>query len=247
MVHPVHVESQISRSDGPAPHASQAFDSTVAVIAVACIISGVVIATSVRGVPGVGVLAGLVIASCVLVLRKQGLHTLGLTRPANLTRTLLLSVAFGVLIEVASLVALEPFVERITASPVDVSVLDGIRGNFGALLLFLGLVWIVVVFVEEILFRGFLMTELKKLFGSGGVGLTLNLLLVSTLFGLAHWYQGPTGMVTTGLIGGVLGLMYIRTGFNLWLPILVHGMINTVGLTLIYLNLDTHLTTLLQR
>jgi uncharacterized protein len=246
MVHPVHVQSQPSSPETPTAPESEAFDSNAAVIAMVCVIAGVVIATSVRGVPGIGVLAGLVIASCVLVLRKQGLHTLGLTRPANLARTLLLGIAFGVLIQFASLIVLEPLVERMTASPVDVSALDGIRGNLGALLLFLGLVWVVVVFVEELLFRGFLMTELRRLFGSGRIGLTVNLLLVSTLFGLAHWYQGPAGMVTTGLTGGVLGFMFIRTGFNLWMPIIVHGVINTVGLTMIYLNLDTFLTTLLR-
>jgi uncharacterized protein len=250
MGHPVHVQSHIETSPTAvhdAPHEGPALDSIAFVIAVLCIISGVVIATSVRGVPGIGVIAGMVIAGCVLVLRRHGLRAIGLTRPASWPRTLLLSVAFGVIIQLGSLMVLEPLVQRITASPVDVSVLDSIRGNFGALLLFLALVWVVVVFVEEMLFRGFLMTELRGLLGSGGIGLTVNLLLVSTVFGLAHWYQGPSGMLTTGLVGGALGLMFIRTGFNLWLPILVHGVINTVGLTLIYLNVDQYLTTLLLR
>jgi uncharacterized protein len=250
MGHPTHVQSPIEASPAAvhdAPHEAPALDSPAVVLAVVCIISGVVIATSVRGVPGIGVIAGMVIAGCVLVLRRHALHAIGLTRPASWTRTLLLSVAFGVIIQFGSLMVLEPLVQRITSSPVDVSVLDSIRGNFGALLLFLALVWVVVVFVEEMLFRGFLMTELRGLLGSGGIGLTANLLLVSTVFGLAHWYQGPSGVLTTGLVGGVLGFMFIRTGFNLWLPILVHGVINTVGLTLIYLDVDQYLTSLLLR
>ena len=103
------------------------------------------------------------------------------------------------------------------------------------------IVWAVAVFVEEMLFRGFLMMELRRLLGDSRIGLATNLLLSSTLFGLAHWYQGVSGVIGTGVIGLILGYLFIRQSFNLWLPILVHGFLNTAGLILIYLDVDRYI------
>jgi membrane protease YdiL (CAAX protease family) len=38
-----------------------------------------------------------------------------------------------------------------------------------------------------------------------------------------------------------MGILFIWSGYNLWLPILTHGFIDTVGLTMIYLNADKKL------
>ena len=64
------------------------------------------------------------------------------------------------------------------------------------------------------------------------------MIISSVLFGLAHWYQGKSGVLSTGIVGAVLGILFIASGFNLWLPILTHGFIDTVGLFLIYVNAD---------
>ena len=36
----------------------------------------------------------------------------------------------------------------------------------------------------------------------------------------------------------IFGILFIASGFNIWLPILTHGFIDTVGLFLIYINAD---------
>ena len=114
----------------------------------------------------------------------------------------------------------------------------GLRGNLKALLTWLLIVWFLVAFIEEIIFRGFLMMELKKLLGDKPGTPYLNLFLTSIVFGLAHWYQGPSGIVTTGIVGFLLGWIFMRYGFNLWLPILAHGFVDTIGLSMIYFNAD---------
>lgn len=142
------------------------------------------------------------------------------------------------MIQFFSAVVFDPIIRYLTDSPIDLSPFDHLRGNLQALLTWLLIVWLLVVFVEEIIFRGFLMLELKRLLGDSRVGLLINLTLTSVLFGLAHWYQGPSGILGTGIVGFLLGWIFIRNGFNLWLPILVHGFIDTIGLTMIYLNAD---------
>jgi hypothetical protein len=53
------------------------------------------------------------------------------------------------------------------------------------------------------------------------------------------------GGMEPGFIGVCLGVAYIVSGFNLWLPILVHGMINTVELILMSRGTDQRLRPLI--
>jgi membrane protease YdiL (CAAX protease family) len=46
-------------------------------------------------------------------------------------------------------------------------------------------------------------------------------LLAAAIFGLGHAYQGPKGILKTGLVGLVLGGLFALTG-SLWAPMLVH-------------------------
>ena len=61
---------------------------------------------------------------------------------------------------------------------------------------------------EEFLYRGWLL----NLTGSALKSVWLGLLISSLFFGLGHLYQGPGGMIKSGLVGLVLGLIYIASG-----------------------------------
>lgn len=58
---------------------------------------------------------------------------------------------------------------------------------------------------EELLFRGWLIPFLGAWTGS----LLLSVLLAALLFGLGHAYQGPKGILQTGLVGLAFGLAYL--------------------------------------
>ena len=73
---------------------------------------------------------------------------------------------------------------------------------------------------------------------SAGVGLIGIFILV---FGIAHSYQGISGILSTGLMGGILALVYLKSGRNIWLPILLHGWVDTFGLYFIYAGIDQQL------
>ena len=57
------------------------------------------------------------------------------------------------------------------------------------------------------------------------------------IFGAIHGYQGITGIADNVLTGMLLGVLYLVGRRNLWLPILTHGAIDTVGLLLIFTGL----------
>jgi membrane protease YdiL (CAAX protease family) len=197
--------------------------------------------TSLKRSPGVGVLGAIVIIAFVVWQRGEGLESLGFVRPQSWLNTILLSLVLGGVLALASTMVIEPLADKLTGETHDHSMFDGIRGNFGVLWKWLLVVWVLVAFLEEIIFRGFLMNELAWLLGTGVWGTITNLTFSSILFGMAHWYQGKSGALSTGLIGLIIGVIYIAGGYNLWLPILIHGFIDTFGLVMVYLNADRYL------
>lgn len=84
-------------------------------------------------------------------------------------------------------------------------------------------------FCEELLFRGFLIWVLQPL-----VGPWLAALLSALLFGAAHAYQGPAGVVRTGLFGLVFTAIVLLTR-SLWPAIVLHAVIDAMGGVLAWL------------
>jgi membrane protease YdiL (CAAX protease family) len=200
-----------------------------------------ILTTSLKGRRDIGAIGAFLIIAVTVWRRGDGLVSLGFFPPDNWRMVILWSILFGTAIQFLSTLILEPFSDKITKSTTDHSSFDGLRGNLGYFLLILVSVWVVVVFLEEIIFRGYMMGEIARLIGTSKAALAVNVILSSVLFGLAHWYQGRSGALSTGIIGALLGILFITSGFNLWLPILTHGFIDTIGLFLVYLNADKFL------
>jgi membrane protease YdiL (CAAX protease family) len=76
---------------------------------------------------------------------------------------------------------------------------------------------------EELVFRGFLIALLAALVPAAPVWVCA--LAAAVVFGLAHLYQGAVGVVTTFVMGLVLGALYVISG-SLLAPILVHAMVD---------------------
>ena len=78
---------------------------------------------------------------------------------------------------------------------------------------------------EEVLFRGFLRRQLRR---RAGLPLWLALTVSSAFFGMAHGTSLPNGwptaahVVAIGLIGVLLGAIFVVSRENLWVPIGVH-------------------------
>jgi uncharacterized protein len=76
---------------------------------------------------------------------------------------------------------------------------------------------------EEWLYRGFFLAVVAAL--AGGLQTWLLVVVAAAAFGLAHFYQGAVGILTTGLLGGVMAALYLQTG-SLLLPVLLHAVID---------------------
>jgi len=60
------------------------------------------------------------------------------------------------------------------------------------------------------------------------MGVWVSLLLGSFLFGLCHLYQGWANVLRTGVIGLVLGIIYVLTE-SLWVVISLHALMDIFG------------------
>lgn len=205
------------------------------------LVVALILITSLKGKRDIGAIGAFFIIAVTVWLRGDGLISLGFFPPENWRTAILWSILLGTAIQFLSTLILEPFSDKITKSTTDHSSFDDLRGNLGYFLLILVGVWVVVVFLEEIIFRGYLMGDIARLIGTSKVALVVNLIVSSVLFGLAHWYQGKSGALSTGIVGALLGILFIASDFNLWFPILTHGFIDTIGLFLVYLNADKFL------
>ena len=214
--------------------------TTISVLLIV-LVSLAVVLPAMRRSPGLGVIAALVVVAASMWLRGDTLASFGLAAPPDFAATLWRALLAGSLLALASQMVIDPVVEKFTGRPHDISAVDAVRGNLANYLLSLVAVWVLVALVEEFLFRGFLMGELINLLGRGPAALAAALLISSTIFGLAHWYQGASGEWSTGILGVLLGLLFIWSNFNLWLPILAHGIIDTILLGFIYLDKDQQL------
>lgn len=208
------------------------------------IVLGVSIATAGSGIkksPGIGILLSLAVAAAAVFLKHTSLVALGFVPQQNWPATIGLSLLFGIAIAVMGIILIDPLAEKVTGVPHDYSIVEGVRGSLQGLILTVLLIWVTVAFMEEILFRGFLMTEIVKVLGASGWALTVNIVFTSVIFGLAHWYQGRSGVLSSGTIGLLISLIFVYSGFNLWLVILIHGFIDTTYLVLMYGGWDRRL------
>jgi len=157
-----------------------------------------------------------------------------MARPHNWAFTSAAGALSGVGIELFELFVSQPLLIRLTGKPPDLSGFQPLVGNFKLLLFGFVLAWTLAAFGEELLYRGYLMNRVAGLGNGTRAAWLVSLLLINTLFGFAHLYQGATGVIENVVDGMMLGFLYLACGRNLWAPIIAHGVTDTLDLMLIF-------------
>ena len=127
-----------------------------------------------------------------------------------------------------------PLLESVFGSSQDLSRFRWLVGNVGSMFMMLVLAWVFAAFGEEVFFRGWLMPRLSELLGGNRLSEYAAWILQAVLFGLIHLYQGPGGMIGTGIYGLMYGALVMKAGGRLWAAILAHGLIDSFGVLAIY-------------
>lgn len=173
-----------------------------------------------------------------LRLRDGGWGAMGLRRLASWRRIVLIALAAAALRILLGELVIDPLTARFWPPAVAPEGTDLIAGNVGVALQWLALVWTWAAFGEEIGYRGYLLTRAADLGARSPAAYWVGVFFVSVLFGIGHYYKGPSGMIDSGVAGLILGAAYMLSGRNLWASILAHGFIDTVGVLVLFLGLD---------
>ncbi len=170
-------------------------------------------------------------------LRVRGLRwrDVGLSLNRGRVKTLALGLGAGLLMEALELFVTQPFLVRVLGKLPDLSLFRELHGDLKLLALYIGLAWLLAAFGEEMVYRGYLMNRVADLLNRTRAAWVISLLVVHVGFGFSHIYQGWTGVIDEGLMGLLLGLIYLGSRRNLAVPIVAHGVADTVDFLLIFL------------
>jgi membrane protease YdiL (CAAX protease family) len=181
-------------------------------------------------------LLAIVIGTAVLKSQGSGWQELGLARPESWPKTIVMALG-AALAMIAVTIVFQIIVMNIPGlalQPSDQSDYNPLTGNLPMFLVLVAAAWTSVAFGEEMLFRAFLTVSLAGALGDLKARWALALAGSSLLFGLGHYDWGLAGIIDTAIMGFVLGLIYLRSGRNLWITIIAHGLLNTLKFSLVY-------------
>ena len=116
-----------------------------------------------------------------------------------------------------------------------VAAFASLEGDTATYVYWLVMAWTSAAIGEELLFRGFIQSRLEILFGAGRGAVIGALLVQALIFGFGHGYQGVAGVAVTSAAGLVLGAVRLAGRGNLIACIVLHGLIDTISLTAVYL------------
>lgn len=170
-----------------------------------------------------------------LRLRRVQWKQIGFTRYRTRATTLLLGITYGVGLELFDLFGKQPLLTRLLGKRPDLSGFPAVRGNLKYAPLIIVLIWVLAAFGEELVYRAYLMNRVADLGRGTRTAWIVSLLLISALFGFSHYNQGLTGIVEEGSGGLILGLMYLAYRRNLAIPIVTHGVCDTIDIALLFL------------
>jgi membrane protease YdiL (CAAX protease family) len=175
------------------------------------------------------------LAWVTLRLRSQTWRSVGWAIYRSWGRTFALGVLLGIGNELLELFVTQPLLVRLFHRWPDLSDLRPLVGNRNLLVLALLLTWTLAAVGEELVYRGYLMNRVADLFGRTRTAWTLSVILTSILFGFGHYDQGAIGQIENVIGGCFLAVFYLACGRKLAVPIMAHGVQDTIDVLLIFL------------
>lgn len=175
-----------------------------------------------------------VLAAVSLAVRQDRPSSLGfhrLRRPWRTTGVVVVLTVAWTLLEVGLVM---PLLEHATGSQQDMSAFADLEGDVGMLVVLLVASWTLAAVVEETAFRGYLLTRVTEVVGTGTVAVVTGVAVSSVLFGLIHTEQGLVGVLLSGLDAVYFAVLRLRAG-SVWAAVLAHGTSNTIGIVAVFL------------
>jgi membrane protease YdiL (CAAX protease family) len=158
----------------------------------------------------------------------------GLGAPGNWKRVVSLAVVAVIVQQAVGQYVVDPLTSPFLHYTPAANPMSGAHGVVG-LLRWIGIIWTYAAFGEELGYRGYLLRRVADVGGGSRSAFLVGLLCSSALFGCAHWYQGPAGVISATVSGLVYGAAYLLSGKSLWTAICAHGLSDSLALSLTFL------------
>lgn len=165
---------------------------------------------------------------------RGGLEELGISKKHSLSGTLLWSVLLTgtSLFVIGDLIG--PVIDRLTGYVPDYSHYGDLVGNFDAVFGFWWKAMISAGMAEEIIYNGILLVGLAQLLKRVPGAKHIAIVLSAVVFGIAHYPQGLSGIISTGLVGLTFGYGFYLSGRNIYALILSHCLLDTYAMFILY-------------
>ena len=181
-----------------------------------------------------GTADGALVAILFLVLRRRTVLIQMVKSVISWKSRLRIAVLFTIVIWILILLLPRLLSFAGMPKPDDSSFAEQIQDNTAALVSILLRVWTTVAFGEEVIGRVFLIDRFEAIFKGIPWNTHLSVILASILFGLAHAYQGVSGIILTATIGLIVSILYLYQKRSIWTNVVVHGMVDTVAVVLLF-------------
>jgi membrane protease YdiL (CAAX protease family) len=175
-----------------------------------------------------------------LWLSRTPLRDMGMARPKSWAVTILGGLALGIALKFAMKAVVLPLMG---ADPVN-QTFHYLAHNQAAALDFAAYAIYGAGFAEEFFFRGYLFERLGKLFGQSTLAIVTIVVVTSGLFGLAHFQQGPWGVVNALFTGATVAIIFALTR-NLWFVMFAHAAFDLTALAMIYYDVEAQVAHLI--
>jgi membrane protease YdiL (CAAX protease family) len=100
---------------------------------------------------------------------------------------------------------------RLLRKQPDLELFRALRGDTKWTLLAIAGAWTLAAFGDEMVYRGYLMNRIPDLMNRTRWAWAVSRVVVHVGFGLAHAYQGITGVIDEGLAGFLVGVVIFET------------------------------------
>jgi CAAX protease family protein len=168
-----------------------------------------------------------------LWLSRTPLRDLGMARPKSWALTIIGGILLGIALKFLMKAVVLPL---LGADPINQS-FHYLAHNRTAALDFAAYAIYGAGFSEEFFFRGYLFERLGKLFGQSTLAIVTIVIVTTGLFGLAHFAQGPLGVVNALFTGATIAIVYAATR-NLWLLMFAHAAFDLAALVMLYYDIE---------
>lgn len=121
---------------------------------------------------------------------------------------------------------------RLVARSPSLGAFRALQQSTAKLLLGIVIAWILGGFLEEIAFRGLVLSSIERLFSAAlAAPLAAGIAIVAAALGagIVHLYQGLRAAIIVTQLSIFFGLLFVLSGHDLWAVIICHGLYDTIA------------------